>query len=50
MSLELWPLNGSINAQVDMGQRWNDVDRLKPNDSEKILSQCHFVDHKSHMV
>jgi hypothetical protein len=28
---------------------YNDTDRRKPKDSEKILSQCHFVHHKSHM-
>jgi hypothetical protein len=29
--------------------RWNDTDRGKPNISESILSQFHFVHHKSHM-
>jgi hypothetical protein len=29
-------------------RRWNDIDRGKPKNSEKNLSQCHFV-HKSHM-
>jgi len=28
---------------------WNDSDRVKPKYSEKKLSQCHFVHHKSHM-
>jgi hypothetical protein len=28
--------------------RWNDIDREKPKNSEKNLSQCHFVHHKSH--
>jgi hypothetical protein len=34
---------------VNTEQRWNDIDRGKPRDSEKNLSQCHFVNHKSHM-
>jgi hypothetical protein len=29
-------------------RRWNDIDRRKPKNSEKNLSQCHFVHHKSH--
>jgi hypothetical protein len=29
-------------------RRWNDIDRGKPKNSEKNLSQCHFVNHKSH--
>jgi hypothetical protein len=32
-----------------MEQRWNEIDRGKPKYSEKKLSQCHFVHHKSHM-
>jgi hypothetical protein len=28
---------------------WNDTDLGKPKYSEKNLSQCHFVRHKSHM-
>jgi hypothetical protein len=30
-------------------RRWNYIDRRKPKNSEKNLSQCHFVNHKSHM-
>jgi hypothetical protein len=30
-------------------RRWNDIDRGKPKKSEKNLSQCHFIKHKSHM-
>jgi hypothetical protein len=30
--------------------RWNDIDRGKPKDSEKNLSQYHFVYHKSHWI
>jgi hypothetical protein len=32
-----------------MEHRWNEIDRGKPKYSEKNLSQCHFVHHKSHM-
>jgi hypothetical protein len=30
-------------------RRWNYIDREKPKNSEKTLSQCHFVHHKLHM-
>jgi hypothetical protein len=29
--------------------RWNEIDRGKPKNSGKNLSQFHFVHHKSHM-
>jgi hypothetical protein len=29
--------------------RWNEIDGGKPKYLEKNLSQCHFVNHKSHM-
>jgi hypothetical protein len=32
-----------------MKQLWNEIDRENPKYSEKNLSQCHFVHHKSHM-
>jgi hypothetical protein len=33
----------------EYGEReWNDIDWKKPKNSEKNLSQCHFVHHKSH--
>jgi hypothetical protein len=32
-----------------MEHRCNEIDRGKPKYSGKSLSQCHFVDHKSHM-
>jgi hypothetical protein len=32
-----------------MEHQWNEIDRGKPKYSEKILSQCHFVHHKSYV-
>jgi hypothetical protein len=29
---------------------WNDINSGKPKNSEKDLSQCHFVHHKSHLL
>jgi hypothetical protein len=34
---------------IVMEHRWNEIDKGKPKYSEKTLSQCHFVRHKSHM-
>jgi hypothetical protein len=53
--LRLWTAvtNGHIvHPQMLYGygeRRWNDIDRGKPNNSEKNMSQCHFVHHKFHM-
>jgi hypothetical protein len=33
---------------MTMEKGWNDTDRGKQNYSEKNLSQCHLVHHKSH--
>jgi hypothetical protein len=48
MSLWNWDPNGPIvqppnDTRGNMKQRWNDIGRGKPNDSEKNLSQSHFV-------
>jgi hypothetical protein len=32
-----------------MEHKWNEIERGKPKYSEKTLSQCHFVHHKSQM-
>jgi hypothetical protein len=52
--LRLWTAstNGSIVHPPDNGygeRRWNDIDRIKPKNSKKNLSQSHFVHHKSHV-
>jgi hypothetical protein len=54
VSVELRPLTGPLSNPpiiwVNMKQRWNDMDRGKPKNSEKNLSECHFVHYKSNMV
>ena len=32
------------------GSLWSDTDRRKPNYCEKNVSECHFVQHKSHTL
>jgi hypothetical protein len=54
MSLCNWGSNGPIanpagNTRLNMEQRWNDIGRGNPKDSENDLSQCRFVYHKSYM-
>jgi hypothetical protein len=54
MSLRNWAANVLIvhlpdDTRINMEQRWNDIDREKPKDSEKNLSQYHYLHHKSHM-
>jgi hypothetical protein len=47
---ELPPPIGVLFAlQMVYEHWWNDIDRRKLKKSEKNLSQCHFVRHKSHM-
>lgn len=40
--------NSSIKTKMSMGHRWKDTDKVKPKYSNKILSQRHFVHHKTH--
>jgi hypothetical protein len=50
---ELLPLTDILfipQMIYDYGKRrWNDTDREKPKNSEKNLSQYHFVRYKSHV-
>jgi hypothetical protein len=49
---ELLPLTDTLfipKMIYEYGERrWNDTDRGKTKNSEKNLSQCHFVHHKYH--
>ena len=36
--------------KMSMEYWWNDNDREKPKYSDKNLSECYFVHHKSHMA
>jgi hypothetical protein len=38
-----------IDEEMSVGHWQNDKDRVEPKYSEKNLSQCHFVQSKSHM-
>jgi hypothetical protein len=42
-------VNPPDDIWVNMEQRWNDIDRGKPKDTEKNLFSCHFIHNKSHM-
>jgi hypothetical protein len=55
-SMSLWnrAANGTIlnppdDERTTLEQRWNDTDRGKPKDSEKNVSQYHFVHQKSYV-
>jgi hypothetical protein len=50
---ELWPTAGQLfipHVMYENGEPWwNDIDRGKSKNSERNLSQCHSVHHKSHI-
>jgi hypothetical protein len=39
----------NMQKYVCMEHYWNDIDRVKPHFSERNLSHCYFVNHKSDM-
>jgi hypothetical protein len=39
-----------LNFGEKWSPRWNDIDRGKPKNLDKNLSQYHFVHHKSHWI
>jgi hypothetical protein len=43
----LWPSSRWYMSSTEL--QWNNTDRKKPKDSEKSLSHCHFLQHKSHI-
>jgi hypothetical protein len=54
VSLWNWTSNGPFFyppyfIRVNMEQRWNYIEKRKVKNSERNLSQCHSVHHKSHM-
>jgi hypothetical protein len=48
---EPWPPMGLlfISQMMSMELWWSDTDREEVKNSDKNLSQCHFVFHKPHM-
>jgi hypothetical protein len=44
-----WAYYSYLRQKNESGEpRWNGIDRWNPKYSERNLSQCHFVQHKSH--
>ena len=44
------PSDKSSTKKISVEYWWNDTGREKPQNSEKKLSECHFVYHKSHVA
>jgi len=44
-----FPCPDKCSRKMSMGYWWNDIDRGHPKYSEKNLSQCQFVHHRSYM-